>query len=79
MLTLFMQDAPVFDLYTYFPDSRKKNSVRLKWGKVSDLFSWLHGGETMKIELFINVDSESLIFCEQICGKIKAPNFHKTP
>ena len=32
----------------------------------------------MKIELFVNFDSESLIFCEQIRGKIKIPNFHKT-
>ena len=43
---------------------------RGKWGKVSHLFSWLRGGETMNIELFFNLDCESLIFCEQIRGKI---------
>ena len=29
---------------------------RVKWGKVSHLFSWLRGGETMKIEPFFNID-----------------------
>ena len=34
----------------------------------------------MKIELFFNLDCESLIFCEQIRGKIKNRIFfHKTP
>ena len=33
----------------------------------------------MKIELFINFDSESLIFCEQIRGKTKNTKNHKTP
>ena len=37
---------------------------RVRCGKVSHLLSWLRGGETMKIELFINFDSEPLIFCE---------------
>ena len=46
-------------------------SGRGKWGKVSHLFSWLRGGETVKIELFINLDCESFSFCEQISGKIK--------
>ena len=50
-------------------------TCRGKWGKVSHLFSWLRGGETMKIELFINIDCESLIFCEQIRGKIKNTKF----
>ena len=52
---------------------------RVKWGKVSHLFSWLRGGETMKIELLFNVHSEYLIFCEQIRGKIKNIFFYKTP
>ena len=41
---------------------------RGKWGKVRHLFSWLRERATMKIELylFINLDCESLIFCEQI-------------
>ena len=64
-------------------DRRKKcmdeNECRVKWGKVSHLFSWLRGGETMKIELFINVDSESVIFCEQIRGKIKSTKFSQNP
>ena len=33
----------------------------------------------MKIELFIDFYSESLIFCEQIRGKIKSPKFSQTP
>ena len=33
----------------------------------------------MKIELFFNLGCESLIFCEQIRGKIKTEIFHKTP
>ena len=52
-------------------------TCRGKWGKVSHLFSWLSGGETMKIELFVNIDCESLIFCEQIRGKIKNNFFTK--
>ena len=33
----------------------------------------------MKIKLFINFDSESLIFCEQIRGKIKNTRFSQNP
>ena len=33
----------------------------------------------MKIELFFNIDCESLIFCEQIRGKIKNRNFSQNP
>ena len=33
----------------------------------------------MKIELFINLDYESLIFCEQIRGKIKNTKFSQNP
>ena len=33
----------------------------------------------MKIELFINFDSESLTFCEQIRGKIKSTKFSRNP
>ena len=33
----------------------------------------------MKIELFINVVSESVIFCEQIRGKIKSTKFSQNP
>ena len=33
----------------------------------------------MKIELFINFDSESLIFCEQIRGKIKSTKLSQNP
>ena len=32
----------------------------------------------MKIELFINLDSESLIFCEQICDKKKHSIYTKS-
>ena len=60
--------------FRHFPLTR-----RGKWGKVSHLFSWLRGGETMKIELFFNIDCESLIFCEQIRGKIKNRKFSQTP
>ena len=52
---------------------------RGKWGKVSHLFSWLREGETMKIELFIHLDCESLIFCKQIRGKIKNTTLSQTP
>ena len=34
-------------------DNKSVGVSRVKWGKVSHLFSWLRGGETMKIELFI--------------------------
>ena len=53
-------------------------SYRGKWGKVSHLFSWLRGRETMKIELSFNLGCESLIFCEEIRGKIKNKKIHKT-
>ena len=33
----------------------------------------------MKIELFLNLDCESLIFCEQIRGKIKNRTFSQNP
>ena len=33
----------------------------------------------MKIELFINFDSESLIFCEQIRDKIKSTKLSQNP
>ena len=33
----------------------------------------------MKVELFINFDSESLIFCQQIRGKIKGTKFSQNP
>ena len=33
----------------------------------------------MKIELFIHLDCESLIFCEQIRGKIKNTKFSQNP
>ena len=33
----------------------------------------------MKIELFFNLDCESLIFCEQIRGKIKNRKFSQNP
>ena len=33
----------------------------------------------MKIELFLNLDCKSLIFCEQICGKIKNRKFSQNP
>ena len=56
---------------TYFQNTCLAALCRGKWGKVSNLFSWLRGGETMKIELFFNLDCESLILCEQIRGKIK--------
>ena len=29
-------------------------TMGVKWGKASHLFSWVRGGETMNIELFIN-------------------------
>ena len=52
---------------------------RGKWGKVSHLFSWLRGGETMKIELFFNHDCESLIFCEKFAAKLKTENVPQNP
>ena len=52
---------------------------RGKWGKVSHLFSWLHGGETMKIELFINLDLNVRSFANKFTAKLKTHNFHKTP
>ena len=45
---------------------------RGKWGKVSHLFSWLRGGEIMKIELFFHIDCESLIFCEQPTDRFRS-------
>ena len=57
------------------PQRVSGSARRVKWGKASLPFSWLRGGENMTIELFINFDSESLIFCEQIRGKIKGTKF----
>ena len=31
----------------------------------------------MKIELFFNLDFESLIFCDKFAAKLKTENFHK--
>ena len=33
----------------------------------------------MKVELFINIECESLIFCEHIRGKIKNTKFSQNP
>ena len=70
--------TPHFSIF--MPWNTNSRTCRVKWGKVSHLFSWLRGGETMKIELFFfNIGCESLIFCEQIGGKIKnRKKFHKT-